>query len=75
MTRLNGNGYAVVIEPAEDGGYGVYVPDLPGCVSFGDSIEEAKRMIGEAIHGHIALLREKGEPIPQPRTTTAVIAA
>jgi len=73
MTQLNG--YTVVIEPADDGGFGVYVPDLPGCVSHGDSIEQAKRMISEAIRGHIELLRDKGEPIPEPRTTTAVIAA
>jgi len=73
MTQLNG--YTVVIEPADDGGFGVYVPDLPGCVSCGDTVEQAKQMIGEAIHGHLQLLREKGEPVPDPRTTTAVIAA
>lgn len=68
------NGYTVVIEPAEDGGYGVFVPDLPGCVSHGDTVEQAKRMIGQAIRGHVALLRDKGQAVPEPRTTAAVIA-
>ncbi|MBW2068047.1 MAG: type II toxin-antitoxin system HicB family antitoxin [Deltaproteobacteria bacterium] len=39
----------VILEPSEDGGYTVYVPGLPGCVSEGDSKEEALRNIKEAI--------------------------
>ena len=39
----------VVLEPSEDGGYTVYVPSLPGCISEGDTIEEALANIREAI--------------------------
>jgi predicted RNase H-like HicB family nuclease len=43
-----------------------YVPDLPGCVSTGATMDEAKRNIREAIEGHISVMRECGEPIPEP---------
>ncbi|HEX9181853.1 MAG TPA: type II toxin-antitoxin system HicB family antitoxin [Burkholderiales bacterium] len=57
--------YAVVIEKAE-GNYGAYVPDLPGCVATGDTIEEVERQIQEAIEFHIEGLRADGLPIPEP---------
>lgn len=65
--------YLVVIEPADDGSFGVYVPDLPGCVSCGDTPEEARAMIREAIRGHLQLMRETGEPIPEPRTRADMV--
>ncbi len=58
-------GYLVVIEKATDGSYSAYVPDLPGCVSCGDSIEETKELIQEAIRLHIDSLRRHNEPIPE----------
>jgi len=58
--------YAVVVEPSENG-YGAYVPDLPGCVALGDSIDETLRLIQEAISMHLDGLREDGEVIPEPR--------
>lgn len=67
--------YTVVIERADDGSYSVYVPDLPGCISCGDTHEEALQMIREAIRGHLDVLREHGEPIPPPRSTATVIHA
>jgi len=48
MERL-GLKFKVVLEPAEEGGYTVYVPNLPGCISEGDSIDEALKNIKEAI--------------------------
>ena len=57
--------YAVVIEKAE-GNYSAYVPDLPGCVATGETIEEVKQMIAEAIEFHIEGMREDGLPIPKP---------
>lgn len=58
--------FEVVIEKeAEDEGYFAWSPNLPGCVSSGPTIEEAKRRMREAVTQHIAVLREKGEPIPQ----------
>ena len=67
--------YTVVIERADDGSYSVYVPDLPGCISCGDTHEGALQMIREAIRGHLDVLREHGEPIPPPRSTATVIHA
>lgn len=62
--------YAVVIEWAETN-YSAYVPDLPGCVSVGDTLEEVTQNIREAIAFHLDGMREDGEPIPAP-TTRAV---
>lgn len=57
--------YAIVIEKA-DGNFSAYVPDLPGCVSTGDTIEEVEGQIREAIQFHIDGLREDGEVVPPP---------
>ena len=59
--------YAVVIEKAE-GNYSAYVPDLPGCVTVGDTIEEVKPNIQEAIEFHLESLQEDGLPIPKSTT-------
>jgi predicted RNase H-like HicB family nuclease len=60
------NGYAVVIERADDGGYGAWSPELPGCVALADTPEEAASEMRVAIKEHIELLRERGEPVPEP---------
>ncbi len=65
--------YLVIFEKAEDGTYSVYVPDLPGCVSSGDTFEEAERMIREAIQVHIESLRERGEPVPAPTSRAGIV--
>lgn len=57
--------YAVVLEKTESN-YSAYVPDLPGCVATGNTIEETEREIREAIEFHIEGLREDGLLIPQP---------
>lgn len=57
--------YAVVIEQGE-GNFGAYVPDLPGCVAVGDTVEETRREIREAIEFHIEGMRADGLPIPEP---------
>ena len=57
--------YAIVIEKGERN-YSAYVPDLPGCVSVGDTLEEAKAEIREAIEFHLDGMREDGLPIPEP---------
>ena len=66
--------YAVVIERAEHN-YSVYVPDLPGCVATGDTIEEAEEQIREAIQFHIEGLRGDGLPVPEPRTLVHYVPA
>jgi predicted RNase H-like HicB family nuclease len=58
--------YLVVIEKATDGSYSAYLPDVPGCVSCGDSLEEVKAMIQEALEFHIEGMRDAGLPIPPP---------
>jgi predicted RNase H-like HicB family nuclease len=57
--------YAIVIEKAA-GNYSAYVPDLPGCVATGSTIEEVEAEIREAIEFHLDGLREDGLPVPQP---------
>lgn len=62
MKRLR---YAIVIEKA-DGNLSAYVPDLPGCVATGLTVEEVESQIREAIVLHLEGLREDGSPIPPP---------
>jgi predicted RNase H-like HicB family nuclease len=66
--------YAVIFEQG-DTSYGAYVPDLPGCVAVGDSLEDVKRLIREAIAFHLEGLREEGMPIPQPTTVAEYVEA
>ena len=62
--------YTVVIEKTGNG-YAAYLPDLPGCVAAGDSLEETRSLIAEATEMHLELLAEYGHPIPEP--TEAVL--
>lgn len=64
--------YAVIFERAE-GNWAAYVPDLPGCITTGRTLEETERNIREAIQGHLRTLREFGEPIPPPASLTKEI--
>lgn len=57
--------YSVRIEPAKEGGYDVFVPALPGCVTQGETYEEAVAMAHECIAGFLEALRKAGQPIPQ----------
>lgn len=56
--------YTVVFEPAEEGGYVVTVPALPGLVTEGESLEEARAMAQDAIRGYLESLQKHGEEIP-----------
>ena len=57
--------YVVIFEKGENS-YGAYVPDLPGCIAVGETLEEVSALIVEAIAFHIEALQEAGEPVPQP---------
>jgi predicted RNase H-like HicB family nuclease len=57
--------YAIVVEKTENN-YSAYVPDLPGCVATGQTLEETENEIRSAIEFHIEGLREDGVSIPQP---------
>lgn len=54
----------------EQHAWGVEVPDIPGCFSAGDNLDDALAMAREAIEGHLELLAEAGEPIPEGRSLT-----
>jgi predicted RNase H-like HicB family nuclease len=59
--------YIILIEKGETS-YGAYVPDLPGCIAVGETIEEVRVLIHEAIEFHLEGMREEGLPIPKPTT-------
>lgn len=61
--------YAIVIEKSETG-YGAYVPDLPGCVAVGETVEDTEQLMREAIEFHLEGMRADGVPIPEPTTRT-----
>jgi len=64
--------YAIVIENAGPN-FSAYVPDLPGCVATGATVEEAEREIRAAIEFHLEGLREDGAAIPQPSSAVRYV--
>lgn len=58
--------YLAVLEPSADGGYGVYFPDLPGCITYGADFESARVMATEALGLHIYGMECDGDPLPEP---------
>jgi predicted RNase H-like HicB family nuclease len=64
---MNTMRYAIVIEKSANG-FGAYVPDLPGCVALGDTVQETEGLIREAIALHLAAMRKEGQQIPEPST-------
>jgi predicted RNase H-like HicB family nuclease len=66
--------YGVVIEKAQDS-FGAYVPDLPGCVAVGDTLDEVEQLIREAVQFHIEGLKQDGLPLPPPVTVCEYVDA
>jgi len=66
--------YAVVFEQAEPN-WSAYVPDLPGCITTGNTLEDTELNIRKAIQGHIETLREFGEPVPKPTSQAKLVDA
>ncbi len=64
--------YAVIFEQAP-ANWAAWVPDLPGCMTTGKTLEEAKLNIREAIQGHLETLKQYGDPIPSPSSRAAEI--
>lgn len=56
--------YNVIFRPEPKGGFTVIVPSLPGCISYGRDLKEAKKMTKDAIKGYLVSLRKHGESIP-----------
>jgi predicted RNase H-like HicB family nuclease len=61
MKQLN---YRILLRKEPEGGYTVIVPSLPGCITYGKTIEEATNMAKEAIELYLETLRDHGEEIP-----------
>ena len=66
--------YLVVIEKGPTS-YGAYVPDLPGCVAVGDTEDEVRQLIREAVELHIGDLRNRGDPVPPPTAASDYVDA
>lgn len=64
--------YAILIEKGETS-YGAYVPDLPGCVAVGETLEEVRVLIKEAIEFHLEGMKEEGLTIPEPSTQSEYV--
>lgn len=64
--------FLIIIEKT-DTGYSAYSPDLPGCVTTGGSREETERNMREAIEFHLDGLREEGEALPRPSSSSAYV--
>jgi predicted RNase H-like HicB family nuclease len=58
--------YVVLYEQAEDGGWGAYLPDVPGVIALGKTREEVGERILEALNAHVDYLRDEGRPLPPP---------
>lgn len=67
--------YEVFLEEAEEGGYVVTCPALPGCISEGETKEEALENIKDAIQGYLEALRRHGDPIPAVHVEIVEVAA
>lgn len=65
--------YTVIYERG-DTNWGAYIPDLPGCVSIGDTLLEVQENIKEAIELYLEVLQEDGQPIPAPSIEAGKIA-
>lgn len=63
--------YVVIFEKGENS-YGASVPDLPGCIAVGETLEEVTELIAEAIEFHIEGLREDGDGVPPPSSRLPV---
>ncbi len=57
--------YAVIYERSSNG-WGASIPDLPGCVALGFTLEETEELIRGAVEQHLRAMREDGDPIPEP---------
>jgi predicted RNase H-like HicB family nuclease len=69
------NQYLVIYEPAEDGGWGAYLPDIDGVVAVGETRAEVEVGIRVALEMYIEDLHERGEALPEPRNFAGYVAA
>ncbi len=74
MRKRNIHNFSVVFEPEKEGGYSVYVPELPGCVTQGKTFEHAQKMAKEAILVYLEELTARDESIPD-RTESPIVSS
>jgi predicted RNase H-like HicB family nuclease len=67
-------GYVALVHKDAGTSYGVSFPDVPGCISAGDTMEEALANAADALAGHLALMRADGDAMPRARTLGAIQA-
>jgi predicted RNase H-like HicB family nuclease len=67
--------YVVIFERAEDGGWGAYLPDLPGVVALGATRDEVSERINEAVEAYSQEMAALGKPLPEPVAATGKIQA
>jgi antitoxin HicB len=63
--------YNIMLRPEPEGGYTALVPALPGCVTYGRTVDEAREVAKDAISGYIASLRKHNDPVPTDDKTLA----
>jgi predicted RNase H-like HicB family nuclease len=66
--------YVAFIHKDPDSAYGVSFPDVPGCISAGDTLDEAAQNAVEALSGHIRWMEADGDPVAAPRTVDEIMA-
>ena len=64
--------YLVIFEKGPNS-FGAYVPDLPGCVAAGETLDEARQLIREAIPLHLEMMKRSGEVVPEPSTDAELV--
>lgn len=67
--------YVVIFEQADDGGWGAYLPDVPGVVALGDSREEVAAGIQEALDAYVEEMRALGKQLPAAVATASTVQA
>ena len=72
-TRELGKMKYLVIYERTPNGYGAYLPDIPGCIAAGDTLEETRSLIRSACEMHLEAMREDGDPIPEPSTQSGYL--
>lgn len=66
--------YIALIHKDDESDFGVSFPDFPGCVTAGETLEDAAAMAREALEGHVALMADLGQAIPEPSPMDAIMA-
>lgn len=74
-TMDKANSYVYVIERADDGSYWAYLPDLPGCVTSADSVEQVESQLPEAVELYLSYFHDRGLPPPSPQARVGTLTA